>query len=389
MVYLDNAATTFPKPERVVMACSNFMRNKAANPGRSGHKLSLAAAEEVFSCREAAASLFNAEGPECVAFTANATESLNMALKGDLLNRKNKPNVITSDLEHNSVVRPLEKMSRDGIITYSIAPVNLENDDLTVEAFRSRITQNTVMIAVTHASNVCGKILPIKKLGKLCREYSLKFLVDASQTAGLINIDIKECNIDYLCMPGHKCLYGPMGTGILIAPSGGALETIIEGGTGSVSTDLEQPNFMPDRMESGTVNAPGIAGLREGIAFSKRLRENGGYEKEMKCALALYDRLSEINGVTLYTPRPERGFVPVVSFNLTNTPSSDAAKMLDRYGFALRGGMHCAPLAHTKFSTMPTGMVRASFGAFNIPSESIKLADTVSKLLKISYLDKK
>lgn len=383
MIYLDNAATTFPKPLTVLDAMQKFMKTKAANPGRSGHRMSLAAAEEAFKCREEAASFFNAPGPECVVFTNNATQSLNMALKGYL--RKRAGHVITSDLEHNSVMRPLYKMKEEGLITYSQAEVDLEDDKVTVEAFRSCITAKTVMIACTHASNVCGKILPIKSIGQLCREYGLKFLVDASQTAGIVNIDMKECNIDFLCMPGHKCLYGPMGTGLLIAASCDGVDTVIEGGTGSNSTGFEQPDFMPDIFESGTINAPGIAGLRAGIKFARALLKNGGFEgfeKEKRCALALYDRLAGINGVTLYTPRPEKGYVPVVPFNFNNIASSDAAKILDGYGVALRGGLHCSPAAHTRFGTMPNGMVRASFGAFNNVNEALKLASLVNKVEK-------
>lgn len=380
MIYLDNAATTYPKPLTVLNAMQIFMKTKAANPGRSGHRMSLAAAEEAFKCREEAASFFNAPGPECVAFTSNATESLNMALKGYLY--KHKGHVITSDLEHNSVMRPLYKMKVQGLITYSQAPVDLESDEITVEAFRSRITPKTVMIACTHASNVCGRILPIKIIGQLCREYGIKFLVDASQTAGIVNIDMKECNIDFLCMPGHKCLYGPMGTGMLIASSCDEMDTIIEGGTGSNSQGLEQPDFMPDIFESGTINAPGIAGLRAGMKFARSALKNGGFEKEKKCALALYDGLVAVNGIALYTPRPEKGYVPVVPFNFGSIASSDASKILDGYGVALRGGLHCSPAAHTRFGTMPTGMVRASFGAFNKVSDALQLVSFVNKVQK-------
>lgn len=380
MIYLDNAATTFPKPLTVLGAMQNFMKTKAANPGRSGHRMSLAAAEEAFKCREEAASFFNAPGAECVAFTNNATESLNMALKGYLY--KHKGHVITSDLEHNSVMRPLYKMKEEGIITYSVAQVDLQSDEVTVEAFRRSITQKTVMIACTHASNVCGRILPIKKIGQLCREYGIKFLVDASQTAGIVNIDMKACNIDFLCMPGHKCLYGPMGTGLLIASTCEDMDTIIEGGTGSNSTGLEQPDFMPDIFESGTINAPGVAGLRQGIRFARNTLKNGGFLKERQCALALYDGLKDIDGVRLYTPRPEQGYVPVVPFNFDNIASSDAAKILDGYGVALRGGLHCSPAAHTRFGTMPTGMLRASFGAFNTVNDALKLVSFVNKVQK-------
>lgn len=379
MIYLDNAATTYPKPGSVAQAVYEFMRNKAANPGRSGHKLSMEAAYEVYSCREAAAQFFNAPGPECVAFTLNATQSINMALKGALI--KSGGHVITSDLEHNAVMRPLYKLSKYGV-EFTTARVDLEDDDATVEAFRRQINKKTVMIACTHASNVCGRVLPIKRIGGLCKEYGLKFLVDASQTAGILNIDMQECGIDYLCMPGHKSLYGPMGTGLLITSSGEELETLIEGGTGSNSTSFEQPDFMPDRLESGTVNAPGIAGLHAGLKFVSKIQSAGILQNEMDCLLTLYDKLSQIDGVELYTPRPEKGYVPVLSFNVKGIPSQDAAKWLDKHNFALRGGLHCSPAAHARFGTLPGGMVRASFGAFNTKNDCAFLAAAVAKMKK-------
>lgn len=386
MIYLDNAATTFPKPGSVATAVYEFMRDKAANPGRSGHKLSMDAAYEVYSCRESAAAFFNAPGPECVAFTLNATQAINMALKG--ANIMTGGHVVTSDLEHNAVMRPLIKMRKSGV-EFSTARVDLENDDATVEAFRRQITANTVMIACTHASNVCGRLLPIKRIGDLCRVYGLKFLVDASQTAGIVKIDMKECGIDYLCMPGHKSLYGPMGTGLLITSCGETLETLIEGGTGSNSASYDQPDFMPDRLESGTVNAPGIAGLRAGIKFVTKIQSGGILQNEMECALSLYDKLAQIDGVELYTPRPERGYVPVISFNIRGMESSETAHWLDKHYFALRGGLHCSPAAHTRFGTLPGGMVRASFGAFNTKNDSLRLASAVAQAEKISRATKK
>lgn len=379
MIYLDNAATTFPKPASVAHAVCDFMREKAANPGRSGHRLSMAAAYEIYSCRCAVSELFNSHGPENVVFTMNATQSINFALKGFLL--KNSGHVITSDLEHNAIMRPLHKLENHGI-TFSKARVSLENDDETVAEFEKLINHKTVMIACTHASNVCGKILPIKRIGELCMKYGLKFLVDASQTAGMVKIDMKEYGIDYLCMPGHKGLYGPMGTGVLIASDGENLETLIEGGTGSNSIDFEQPDFLPDRLESGTVNAPGIAGLRAGIRFASKIVSGGLKLAELENAQVLYELLSQIAGVELYTPFPDEGYVPVVSFNITGMGSAEIAKELDKRGFALRGGFHCSPAAHERFSTLDRGMVRASFGAFNTRKDSIKLADAVAQIAK-------
>jgi cysteine desulfurase/selenocysteine lyase len=376
MIYLDNAATTFPKPNSVTKAVLRFLTEKSANPGRSGHKLSMAAAEEVYKCRDEAANLFNAEGPECVAFFMNATQAINAALKGFLT----KPaHVITSCLEHNAVMRPLAKLSEKGI-TYSVADINID-DDTTVSNFENLIKKDTTMIACTHASNVCGKILPIEKLGMLCKARSLKFLVDASQTAGVIPIDMQKLGIDFLCLPGHKSLYGPMGTGMLITSIGESLDTIFEGGTGSNSTSLEQPEFMPDRLESGTVNAVGIAGLAAGIRYIKNRGITNIYNEEMHLALKLYDNLKSLEYIKLYTERPEKGFVPLISFNVDDNSSIEIVTRLDNMGFALRGGLHCAPAAHNFLGTLNQGMVRAGFGLYN-NREEIKLLISAIKKIK-------
>lgn len=375
MIYLDNAATTFPKPAAVSNTMMHFMAERAANPGRSGHALSMKAAESVYRCREAAANFFHAPGPENVAFFMNATQAINAALKG---NASEGAEVITSTLEHNAVMRPLYRLSQKGM-PYRVADV-AEDDDATVHNFERLITPKTVMIACTHASNVTGKVLPIEKLGALCRAHGLRFLVDASQTAGTLPIDMQACGISYLCMPGHKGLYGPMGTGMLLAADGTELTTIMEGGTGSNSVSLDQPDFMPDRLESGTVNAPGIVGLHAGLEFVARRGIRQIYEEEHAQALRLYDLLSHTAGVTLYTPRPEKGYVPIISFNIDGMSSVEAAAELDKMGFALRGGLHCSPAAHNRYNTLSQGMVRASFGAFNTREDVLLLAAAVQRL---------
>jgi cysteine desulfurase family protein len=375
MVYLDNAATTFPKPAAVNRAVYKFMTDKAANPGRSGHALSMASAQEVYLCREAAAELFHAPGPECVAFTLNATHAINLALKGSVKGG----HVVTSCLEHNAVMRPLVAMAKSGV-TYDAAQVDLYNDSVTAANFERLIKPETVMVACTHASNLCGRVLPIKRLGELCKSHGIVFLVDASQTAGLLPIDMQDSNIDFLCMPGHKGLYGPMGTGMLIAARGEELDTLIEGGTGSNSSRLEQPDFMPDRLESGTVNAPGIAGLRAGIRFVASHTVEEVYKSEIRLAQLLFDRLGEIKNVRLYTPRPDAGYVPVIGFNIGTLSSVDAVTRLDRAGFALRGGLHCTLAAHTFFGTLEQGMIRASIGAFNTVDDILLLTAEVKKI---------
>ncbi|MFT8888191.1 MAG: aminotransferase class V-fold PLP-dependent enzyme [Ethanoligenens sp.] len=376
MIYFDNAATSFPKPPQVGAAVSRFIRETGANPGRSGHKLSMEAAETVYACRKAISSYFHAPGVECVSFTLNATYAINFALKGVLARRGRAAHVVTSNLEHNAVMRPLHKLQ----IPYTAAVVDLADDVRTLQNFEAALRPDTALVACTHASNLCGRVLPIADIGALCHEKGIPFLVDASQSAGMLPIDMQACHIDYLCMPGHKSLYGPMGTGILIAVNGEALETLIEGGTGSNSVDLEQPALMPDRFESGTVNAPGIAGLHAGVRFA-RARGQESYVKEMRMARMLYDGLHQIPGVRLYTPRPfNNGYVPVVSFNIGERSSVEVTAKLDKMGFALRGGLHCAPVAHLAFGTINQGMVRASIGAFNTPDHIAALLSAAKKI---------
>lgn len=376
MIYFDNAATTFPKPAQVSTAVAQFMRETGANPGRSGHKLSMQAAETVYACRKAVASCFHAPGVECVSFTLNATYAINFAMKGLLAKRGTAAHVVTSNLEHNAVMRPLYQLQRP----YTAAVVDLADDVSTLRNFETALRPNTALVVCTHASNLCGRVLPIADIGALCHERGVPFLVDASQSAGMLPIDMQACHIDVLCMPGHKSLYGPMGTGLLIAMHGETLDTLIEGGTGSNSVDLAQPDLMPDRFESGTVNAPGIAGLHAGVRFA-RARGQESYVKEMRLARMLYDGLHQIPGVRLYTPRPFlKGYVPVIPFNIGSRPSVEITSKLDKMGFALRGGLHCAPAAHRAFGTIEQGMVRASIGAFNIPDHVSRLLAAVKKI---------
>lgn len=376
MVYLDNAATSFPKPQQVAASVARFIHEAGANPGRSGHKMSMAAAEAVYACRKAVSTYFHAPGVETVSFTLNATYAINFALKGILAKAGGGVHVVTSNLEHNAVMRPLHKTR----ISYTAAVVDLTDDAGTLRNFQAALRPNTALVACTHASNLCGRVLPIADIGALCHASGIPFLVDASQSAGMLPIDMQACHIDYLCMPGHKSLYGPMGTGILIAADGGKLETLIEGGTGSNSVDLEQPDFSPDRFESGTVNAPGIIGLHAGIRFV-RTRGTASYVKEMRLARMLYDGLHMIPGIRLYTPRPfNNGYVPVVSFNIGDRSSVEVTSRLDKMGFALRGGLHCAPVAHLAFGTIEQGMVRASIGAFNTPDHISALLAAVKKI---------
>ena len=352
MIYFDNAATTYPKPPQVLNAVNYALKNYGANPGRSGHKMSIAAAEEMYRCRLAASEFFHADGAECVAFTLNCTEAINMVLKGLL---KPGDHVVTSCLEHNAVMRPLQAMAAKGV-TYTAAQVFPGDNDRTLDAFRKALKANTALIICTHASNVWGIRLPIERICALGKEYGIPIAIDSAQSAGVLPIDVQDFGIDYLCCAGHKGLYGPMGTGMLITSKGSGLSTIIEGGTGTGSASFEQPDTMPDRMESGTPNLAGISGLRAGIEFVRRKGIATIYRHEMQLTQALYDRLKSMKGIRLYTDRPELGTdAPVLSLNVEGMHSEEVGQTLSRKGFAVRSGLHCAPAAHRFMGTLEEG----------------------------------
>lgn len=379
MIYLDNAATTYPKPAPVRQAVTEAMIQYGANSGRSGYAMSMDTAAKIYECREKACRLFHADTPENVVFTLNCTHGLNMAIKG-LLRRGD--HVVISDLEHNAVVRPLERMAKMGAIRYSVAHAVPCDPERTVRNFESKITPYTRAIICTHASNVFGVVLPIEALGRLAKRRGLLFLVDAAQSAGIFPIDMQAMHIDALCMPGHKGLYGPMGTGMLITSHGKEMRTIIEGGTGSVSSNLEQPDFMPDRFESGTENTCGIIGLSAGLSF---VEEQGidtiaGHKYELM--QMLYHGLSENKNVTLYAPEPKPPYIgPLLSFNVEGMPSELVAQKLDEYGICVRAGLHCAPLAHRAFGTSKGGAVRVCPSVFTTAEEINTFLSVTGKIL--------
>lgn len=368
-IYLDNAATTWPKPLCVRQAMLESMEQFGANPGRGGHTMSLAASEAVYHCRETAARMFHLANPAGVVFTMNCTMSLNLVLKGLL---KNGGHVVVSSLEHNAVMRPLTALSVRRPV-FTMARVVPEDDDQTVDNFRRCLTPYTKAIVCIHASNVFGCRLPIRRLGQLAREYGLLFVVDAAQTAGVLPIDMQRDNIDYLCVPGHKGLYGPMGTGMLLCAADKPLPTLIEGGTGSQSLLLSQPEELPDRLESGTVNLPGICGLRAGMEWVMQQGVESIGREEMWHLSLLYEHLSRMPRVRLYTPRPtlDRS-APVLSFNLNGQKSEETAARLNEAGVAVRAGLHCAPSAHRQFHTLPDGTVRMAPSLFTTDEEMEK-----------------
>ena len=361
MIYLDNAATTGKKPKSVVQAVNNALINHSANPGRSGHALSVKCADEVYKTREKAADFFGADGAENVVFTLNCTHSINAVLKGVL---KKGDHVVVSALEHNSVMRPLKKSG----INYDTFHV-YRDDAKTLEDFKRKIKVNTKLVLTTGASNVTGKTVPIAEIGKVCKERGVYFCVDAAQIAGVSDINMQKMNIDYLCIAPHKGLYAPMGIGILICRK--PIEnTIIEGGTGTSSIDFSQPNVLPEMLESGTLNMAGIMGVSAGIDFVKSIGINKIRQHEYELFNRLYNGLSQNKNVTVYAENPDiYSYAPVLSFNFSGIPSSKAVSVLSEYGFALRGGLHCAPTAHKAIGTLPYGTVRASISVFNKPYE--------------------
>ena len=376
MIYFDNAATTWPKPQTVNNAIAQAMRQYGANPGRSGHKMSFETAMKIYEVREAAAEMFGANNAENVVFTQNCTHALNIAIKGLL---SPGDHVLVSELEHNSVLRPVHALAERGICQYSVVPV-VDDDGETVANFAAHILPNTKLIICTHGSNVWGIQPPIKKLGELAKQKDVFFIVDAAQAAGVVDINIKECGIDFLCTAGHKSLYGPPGTGMLVTVQGAALRPLIEGGTGSHSVDLTQPVDMPERLESGTINTMGIIGLGAAMKYIKRKGCCNIYKHEITLARMIYRKLKRMPNIELYTDFEAGSQLPVLSFNIKGQHSEEVAAALSDRGFALRGGLHCAPFAHRRMGTLERGAARISVGAFNTQEQTDLLCREIRKL---------
>lgn len=378
MIYFDNAATSYPKPERVARSVNGYFRLYGANPGRGGYRMSMDTAEMVYSCREAVRALFGARAPENTVFTQNCTHALNLAIKGVM---SAGGHMIISDLEHNSVSRPAQALSDKGIASYSVA-ATYADDEKTVRSFESLIRPDTKLIACTHASNVFGFVLPVEGIARMARDHGVLMLVDAAQTAGVLDINVQRAGMDFLCAAGHKGLMGPTGTGVLVTHLGEQLDTVFEGGTGSSSILLTQPDYMPERLETGTVNTMGIAALKAGVDYVRLTGPANIYRHEMDIIIYLYDNLKRIKGVKLYTQRPVIGrSVPVLSFNLEGKSAEDTVAELASMDIAVRGGLHCAPLAHKKMGTIEGGTVRVSPGHFNTIQEARRFCAAIQKIL--------
>ncbi|MFZ5989291.1 MAG: aminotransferase class V-fold PLP-dependent enzyme [Bacillota bacterium] len=366
MIYLDSAATTYPKPEKVYTEMDCCMRKYCANPGRGGHKMSVTSGKAVMEARELISSFFNIQNPMQLTFTKNATESLNMAITGIL---KPGDHVITTSMEHNSVTRPLKTLERNMGIEISIAHGN-EFGEIDADDFRKLIRKNTKLIISTLSSNVNGIILPIKEIGKLAFDSGVLFLLDASQGAGSIAVDVEEMNISLLAFPGHKGLMGPQGTGGLYIREGVKITPLIFGGTGSNSESFYQPEDMPDLMESGTLNTPGIVGLRHGIEFIYEQGIENIRLYKHSLTQRLYEGAREIKGVKLYSRNGLNQNSGIVALNFDGVASTEVSYVLDKvYNIAVRAGLHCSPLAHETLGTIKGGIVRLSPGCFNTMDE--------------------
>lgn len=376
-IYFDNAATSSPKPPEVLERVSAALTEFNANPGRSGHSVALSAAREVLSTRERLASLMNAGEETNIAFAFNCTDALNLAIKGAL---RYGDHVITTQLEHNSVLRPLNALAVRGRISLSI--VSPRGDGFVdPEDIRVSIRKNTRLIAVTHASNVTGAIQPVAAIGELARREGILYLIDGAQAIGAMPVNVRALSCDLYAFPGHKSLLGPMGTGGLYIRPGVVLRTLREGGTGTDSESMLQPDERPERYESGTLNLPGIAGLGAGCAFvAKRVSAIMSHERELTGAL--YEGLSAIRGAEIYSPREEAARAGIVSFNLPEMTSSDVADRLGRMGIAVRGGLHCAPGAHRFLGTLRRGAVRASVGYANTFEEVDAFLNAVNAIVR-------
>ncbi len=362
MIYLDNAATSWPKPEEVYRAMDEFARNHAGNPGRSGHRMAVEAERRVQGCREALARLLNAGSPARVVLTLNATDALNIALKGFL---RPGDHVITSHTEHNSINRPLTAMAASGVITVDRAACAADGTVPAAE-IEKIVRKNTRLIAITHCSNVLGVVNPVEDYAKLARSRGIATLIDASQSVGVVPIDVRAMGLDMVAFPGHKNLFGAMGTGALYVREGIELPAWREGGTGFKADQEVQPEEMPFHLEGGTPNVHGFAGLAAGVEFVLRETPEKILRHERDLALRFAEELRGTPKVVLYSARnPDRQIGPV-SLAIRGADPAEVGAALDReHGIACRPGLHCAPGTHRWLGTFPAGTVRFSFGWFN------------------------
>ena len=377
-IYLDNAATSFPKPESVYQAFNDVFRNIGANPGRSGHRWGIKANRIVSDVREKITDFFNIPNPSSVVFTHNCTEAINLGIKGLL---KPGDHVITSSMEHNSVLRPLRSLAYKGVETTIVECSRegiLDPDDL-----KKGIRKNTRLIVVTYASNATGGLMPVEEISRIARDCGIVFMVDAAQAAGVIQIDVQKLGIDLLACPGHKALLGPQGTGFLSIGDGIQLRPLLEGGTGWSSELEEQPEALPERFESGTLNTPGLSGLGAGIDFIKKRGIENIRNHENRLISELNRRLYEIEEIEVYGLHDPEKKTGIFSFNIKELNPSDVGFILDNaYDILTRVGLHCAPAAHRTLGTFPQGFVRVSVGYFNTMDEIQLFCKAIEEIIR-------
>lgn len=365
MIYFDNAATTFPKPDIVLEKTFDFAKNHCANPGRSAHNMSVISSRTVYECREAICDLINGDEIENIAFTKNCTEALNIGLFSAI---DDGDDVISSVLEHNSIIRVLEHLKKTKNITVSYLQPN-EDMIITAENVKKNIKKNTKLIAICHANNLIGTVNEVQEIGKVARENKILFLLDVAQSIGKIKIDVQKMNIDILCAPGHKALFGLSGTGFIYASKNIKLRPILYGGTGSFSDEVNDIEIMPDKLETGTVNVVGIKSMLEGIRYINNIEIDNIFEKENDMTKYFLSKMSCIKDAFIYTPNNDI-LSSIVSFNIKDKDSSLICSSLNyKYDIAVRGGLHCNPLGHKFLSTIDSGFIRASLSYFNTKDE--------------------
>jgi len=377
-IYLDNAATSFPKPRSVTRELNNCISKYCGNPGRGAHVFAMESARRIYECRELISKLFGVGAPERVAFTLNTTYAINLLIKGVL---GQGDHVIISDLEHNSVWRPIYKLAKDGIIEYSVFPSMCgdprANPTRICAGIARLMRPNTKLVICTHASNICSYSLPICEIGAFCRRHNILFGVDAAQSAGHLPINMEQMNIDALCVPGHKGLYGIQGAGFLAFSENVKLKTLVEGGNGLSSLEGDMSEDFPERYEAGTLPTPAIVGLAEGIKTVLKL----GVDKISSHEKALFEyackKLSDIKGIRVHLPEYPGS---VLLFSHRTIPSEKLTSMLGDMGICLRGGFHCSALGHKTLGTSESGAVRASFGIFNSSYDIDRLADALAEI---------
>ena len=367
MIYLDNAATTLQKPEEVYAAVSETMQ-RCASPGRGSYPASARAAEALYACREEASALFDVPDPSQITFTSGATQGLNTAIR--TLVRPGDRAVISA-WEHNAVTRTLHAIGR---VDVQIAAAPLFDDEKTVAAFEQQVTPETAAVVCTHVSNVFGYILPLRAIADICHARGVPLVVDAAQSAGCVPLSWRELGAAFIAMPGHKGLYGPQGTGILICGPEYPPVPMLTGGTGSESIRQEMPDFLPDRLEAGTQNVPGVGGLCAGIRFVRRLGVKRIQAHESRLCEGLWRALADVRGIRSYHAADARQQSGVLSLVAEGTDCEELGEALGQNGFAVRAGLHCAPGAHRSAGTLESGTVRVSFSVFNSGADVRALA---------------